>query len=97
MNPGPGTYRLTSTPSGAPPTSYSMTMRIDGAGVGHVTFGELLWDPAEDWFRHPKANVVVRFLSAYVAGPPEVLGTFVAIVKAGQPDEQTYSGTYRPA
>ncbi len=92
MNPGNGTWKLTS----APPNSMSMTMRIDGPAAT-VSFGTMLWDAGNDWWEHPKADVVVRFVSGYVAGPPEVLGTFVAIVKAGTPDEATYSGTYRPA
>lgn len=90
MHPGNGTWRLEAT------TGEIMTMVVSG-GSATVTFGTLAWDATEDWFRHPKADVIIRFLTAYVAGPPEVLGTFAAVVKQGTPQEQTYGGTYGPA
>lgn len=84
MRPANGTYRLHSDPAGNPPRSYDMQFCIDDAG-GHCSFGDMEWLPGSDMFRHEKADVSIRF-----TGP----STFVAVVDAGEPGEQTYSGTY---
>jgi hypothetical protein len=90
MRPAPGRrFRLKSHPTGTPPRQYDMLVEVFEWGY-RATFGDLHFvsnDPASpsyDLARHPKADVSIRCTGN---------GTFVAIVKAGEPDEETYSGT----
>lgn len=89
-HPGNGTYKLVAS-SGE---YASMTVTSTGATTA-VPGGNWTWDSLSDWFKHDDLDIWIRFVDLYDPGPPEVLGTFVAVVNPG-PDEKGYSGTYGP-
>ena len=75
--PADGSYRLTWTVPGTPPSVQSVTYVVKGGKI-ETTFGRLTWDEAESIFTHPTLMIGLE-----CTGTSEFVGTAPGVNIAG--------------
>lgn len=85
MKPNPGLWRLEVTYPQSHAGLHSL-VRITNTQI-RSHWGVGTWDDVQDWFFAAKIDTVIRCTGE---------GTFVAIVRHGEEDEEEYGGTCEP-